>query len=249
MLGLYDLLFSNQRRNIMKKLILLSLLAYSFLFVFSTQVICQTLKLSTYKVNPGENIQVIFTAPSSFASNAWIGIVPSSVRHGSEVENDKHDLGYQYLKKRTFGTMEFRAPIKPGNYDFRMNDSDSNGREVVSVSFEVSNTHSDATTVTPIYEVNFDSSWKVEDARNGKNRDYQSILWTFSPNGTVFGENLWRGLWERAGNNKIRIILIDKSANTDEFDVTFFNNGREFIATKNGKEYRFGKKKGKRERR
>jgi hypothetical protein len=80
---------------------------------------------------------VNFTAPASFEGNAWIGIIPSSVAHGSEAENDKHDLTYQYLNKKVAGTMTFTAPEKAGAYDFRMHDTDSDGKEVTSVSFTV----------------------------------------------------------------------------------------------------------------
>jgi hypothetical protein len=33
----------------------------------------------------------------------------------------------------------FTAPAAPGSYDFRMHDTDSNGRELTSVSFRVEN--------------------------------------------------------------------------------------------------------------
>lgn len=86
---------------------------------------------------PGEAIVVSFTAPASYANDAWIGIIPSAIPHGSEAENDRHDLTYQYLQKRTGGSLSFNAPTQPGDYDFRMHDTDSNGREVASVSFRV----------------------------------------------------------------------------------------------------------------
>jgi hypothetical protein len=87
----------------------------------------------TYK--PGESIKVYFTAPANYEANAWIGIIPSQIAHGSEALNDQHDLAYQYVSKRTSGEMTFNAPLKPGSYDFRMNDTDNNGREVASITF------------------------------------------------------------------------------------------------------------------
>ncbi len=93
------------------------------------------LNKSTY--SPGETIWVTFTALSRYPSNAWIGIIPASVKHGSEIENDRYDISYQYLNKKTSGQFKFTAPSKQGIYDFRMNDSDNNGNEVASVSFEV----------------------------------------------------------------------------------------------------------------
>jgi hypothetical protein len=87
--------------------------------------------------SPGEQIQVRFTAPSSYASDAWIGIIPSSVSHGSEANNDMYDIAYIYIQKRTNGTMVFVAPSQPGSYDLRMHTTDNNGVEVFSVSFTV----------------------------------------------------------------------------------------------------------------
>jgi hypothetical protein len=68
-----------------------------------------------------------------------VGIIPSEVPHGSESVNDRNDLTYQYLRGRTGGVLTFRAPPAPGNYDFRMNDSDNGGRELASVPFKVAN--------------------------------------------------------------------------------------------------------------
>ena len=86
---------------------------------------------------PGEEIVITFTAPGHYPQNAWIGIIPSHINHGKESENDKHDVRYRYLKKKTSGVIKFKAPTKKGKWDVRMNDSDSNGKEVVYVSFEV----------------------------------------------------------------------------------------------------------------
>ncbi len=99
----------------------------------------QSLSLEKTQFKPGEMIVLHFTAPSGFARNAWIGIVPSTVKHGSEAVNDKYDLSYKYIEKQTNGVMQFTAPTKTGFYDFRMNDTDANGKEVTSLSFEVTN--------------------------------------------------------------------------------------------------------------
>ncbi len=96
-----------------------------------------TLKLDKATFMPGEKANVHFTAPSTFDGNAWIGIIPSKVPHGSEEENDKHDLAYQYLNKKVSGTLVFNVPTEPGSYDFRMHDTDSDGKEVASVTFTV----------------------------------------------------------------------------------------------------------------
>ncbi len=88
---------------------------------------------------PLEEIRLGFTAPEGLPDNAWVGIIPSEVPHGSESVNDQNDLTYQYLKGRTGGVLTFRAPPAPGNYDFRMNDSDNGGRELTSIPFKVEN--------------------------------------------------------------------------------------------------------------
>lgn len=96
-----------------------------------------SLKLDKMEFSPSESIQVSYTTPSGFAENAWVGIIPSNVEHGSEGTNDQHDLAYQHLAGRTRGTLTFTAPGQPGSYDFRLNDSDADGREVCSVTFVV----------------------------------------------------------------------------------------------------------------
>ncbi|MFH1148833.1 MAG: hypothetical protein V1736_14170, partial [Pseudomonadota bacterium] len=78
-----------------------------------------------------------FSAPGYFARDAWVGIIPSHIAHGSEAENDKYDVTYQYLEKRTSGVLVFQAPKESGQWDLRMHDTDGNGREVASVSFTV----------------------------------------------------------------------------------------------------------------
>jgi hypothetical protein len=112
------------------------LLCVSFLGPVVAQA--QYLNLDRSRFASGEKITVRFTASAGYADNAWVGIIPSSVAHGSEALNDRHDLTYQYLRKRTSGALVFTAPQKPGAYDLRMHDTDSNGREVASVSFTVS---------------------------------------------------------------------------------------------------------------
>jgi len=95
------------------------------------------LRLEKTRFAPGESIRVSFTASPDYAANAWVGIIPSDVPHGSEAVNDQHDVTYQYLNKRTSGELTFVAPAQPGSYDFRMNDRDDNGTEVATVSFQV----------------------------------------------------------------------------------------------------------------
>ena len=97
------------------------------------------LNLEKSVFSPLEEIRLGFTAPEGLPGDAWVGIIPSRIAHGSESVNDQHDLTYQYLKGRTGGVLIFTAPAAPGSYDFRMHDTDSNGRELTSVSFRVGN--------------------------------------------------------------------------------------------------------------
>ena len=84
---------------------------------------------------PGEAMTLRWNAPV-YPNSAWIGIIPSSIPHGSEGVNDQHDINYQYLGGKTSGTFNFTAPAA-GNWDLRMNDRDDSGKEVASVSFKV----------------------------------------------------------------------------------------------------------------
>ena len=84
----------------------------------------------------GEKITIRFSAPVSYKKSAWIGIIESTVPHGNESTNDRNDIQFQHIDGQGSGTMVFIAP-KPGQYDFRMNDDDSNGREVASITFFV----------------------------------------------------------------------------------------------------------------
>jgi len=86
---------------------------------------------------PGEKIVITFKAPDTWPKNAWIGIIPSDAPHGDETENDKVDVAYVYLNKKTSGEDTLKAPAESGSYDIRMHDTDQNGKEVKHVSFKV----------------------------------------------------------------------------------------------------------------
>lgn len=109
----------------------------ALMLIVTSNCMAQTISLSKTVFTPGEAIVLQFTAPGNYATNAWIGIIPSNISHGSEAVNDQYDLTYQYLRGLTSGSFTFSAPVTLGNYDFRMHDTDSAGREVASVSFTV----------------------------------------------------------------------------------------------------------------
>jgi hypothetical protein len=115
-----------------------TMLVCTLLLLATAQLTGQaTMKLNKEVFGPGESITLTFTAASSWPGDAWIGILPSEIGHGSEATNDNHELTYQYINRRTSGTMTFTAPDKPGSYDFRMHNTDNNGREIAYVSFSV----------------------------------------------------------------------------------------------------------------
>jgi hypothetical protein len=95
------------------------------------------LRLNKFSFHPGEDIRVSFTTPPGYAKNAWIGIVPAHVEHGSENRNDRYDMVFKHLNGKRRGTLYFKAPKKPGRYDFRMHDKDNGGRETAYVTFTV----------------------------------------------------------------------------------------------------------------
>jgi hypothetical protein len=107
------------------------------LLFLSIIMLSQSLSLNKQQFAKGEEIIVKFTALSSYATNAWIGIIPTEVAHGSEAECDKYELSYQYLSGKTSGELKFKAPEKEGMFDIRMFDNDNNGNEVKSISFSV----------------------------------------------------------------------------------------------------------------
>lgn len=103
------------------------------------------LALSKNAVSPQEEITITFSVSHQLPSGAWLGIIPSEIPHGSEATNDEHDVDYKYIGDKTTGTLSFLAPEKAGSYDFRMNDSDSNGHEISSVTFSVLQTKLEGT--------------------------------------------------------------------------------------------------------
>jgi hypothetical protein len=83
---------------------------------FQAKVVTEGAELSLDKNSyaPKEEIRLTFTAPATFGPKAWVGLIPSDVPHGSEDENDRHDVSYQYLEKKTQGLFVFNAPEKAG---------------------------------------------------------------------------------------------------------------------------------------
>ena len=55
----------------------------------------------------GEDIEFHFVSPYYPAEDkAWIGIIPASIPHGSEWNNDKHDVSLKHLDGALQGKFE-----------------------------------------------------------------------------------------------------------------------------------------------
>lgn len=79
-----------------------------------------------------EAMTVDFKALVTWDKQAWVAIVPASTAHGSAEEADKVDVAYEYLNKRSKGTIKFTTPSTGGNYSIRMYDA-YHGKEVTAV--------------------------------------------------------------------------------------------------------------------
>jgi hypothetical protein len=93
-----------------------------------------SLSLDKTVYRPNEEMVISFTASKEIADNAWIGIVPSNVSHGSSKKNDDNDIDYDFLAAETSGRLLLLAPDTRGSYDIRMSDPE---KEITSVSFQV----------------------------------------------------------------------------------------------------------------
>ena len=52
-----------------------------------------------------EVMKVYFEVPEGLPDEAWAGIIPASVSHGSEETNDDNDIRYAYLGGRASGSV------------------------------------------------------------------------------------------------------------------------------------------------
>ncbi len=87
---------------------------------------------------PGEKIKLKYKVSGLLISkDAWVGIIPSNIMHGMEELNDQHDIAYKYLGGKSGGEIIFSAPWKEGEYDFRLNNTNNNGIELGTISFQV----------------------------------------------------------------------------------------------------------------
>lgn len=191
-----------------------------------------SLRLDKTLFTPGEKINVYFTAPASFPGDAWVGIIPSNVPHGNEAVNDQYDLTYQYVNKLTSGTMIFNAPTQPGSYDFRMHDTDSNGKEVDSVTFTVSTTggttNGQASLVATPAKINFGGNITVSySGAPGYEKDWIGIYKADSP------DRGWIS-WKYLNGNKRGTLDFTAPQEDGTYNFRMFeNDGYKLLATSN----------------
>ena len=62
------------------------------------------LKLAKTIYAPNEEIALDFSASSAVPANAWVGLIPAGVAHGSNARNDQHDTTFQAVKRQAFGS-------------------------------------------------------------------------------------------------------------------------------------------------
>src|SRR5258706_1997767 len=90
------------------------------IFLFPIFAFAQKMTINKTSVAPGEAIEVKYSTGGLTNQSGWIGIIPSSTPHGKASVNDTVDVDYQYTSQPE-GTMTFRAPLKAGSWEFRMN--------------------------------------------------------------------------------------------------------------------------------
>jgi hypothetical protein len=95
------------------------------------------IKLDKKEYAPTETVSITYSISETLKNKAWIGVIPSGAAHGKEVDGDAVDISYQYLNGEQTGETEFMAPAVGGKYDVRIYDTDDNGIELGSTTFEV----------------------------------------------------------------------------------------------------------------
>ncbi len=98
-----------------------------------------SISLNKTVFDPQEEIMITVDIVVDEMSDAWVGIIPSDVPHGSEAENDDYDLSYFYVINAADNQGTLNAPLEAGMYDVRLFNTDDGqvGIELDSVSIEV----------------------------------------------------------------------------------------------------------------
>jgi hypothetical protein len=86
-----------------------------------------------------------------------------------------------------------------------------------------------------------ETSWDVGVYNQNGAKAPPSDVWHFHSDKTVNGAD-WNGVWQEAGGDRIKVVIMRQNSLVDQFDVDFINPG-EFIAFKDGQRYRWGNAK------
>lgn len=162
---------------------LVALVTSSLFLIACSSPVTGSVKIDKTSYAPNENIVITFQTSNNAPDNAWVGIIPSSVAHGSESENDNNDVAYEYLKKKTSGSITLKAPATAGNFDIRLNDTDNNGKEIATVSFTVTAPVANTTNTPP-------ATLKIEKKTF---KPGEKIAVTFATS-TLLVDNAWIGV-------------------------------------------------------
>lgn len=96
-----------------------------------------SITLSKRIFEPGEQVNLTFTASPLYPEKSWVGLFKAELPHDGLNANNNHELAFKYLGNKAEGTFVFKAPTHEGQYDFKMFEC-SNGKEVATIIFKVS---------------------------------------------------------------------------------------------------------------
>lgn len=84
----------------------------------------------------GEAVTITWASDPGWPGQAWVGIVPAHVPHGSSAENDRNDVAYAFIPEgEATGIATLPAPSLPGEWTVRLHDG--RGAEVAHAAFTV----------------------------------------------------------------------------------------------------------------
>lgn len=95
------------------------------------------INLPKKEMRPLEYFSIEYFAPNTYDVHAWIGLFPKEVPHTSAEEAEGKYYTFIYLEKNIYGTGRFSAPENEGQYELRMFDAETGGKEILSVEFHV----------------------------------------------------------------------------------------------------------------
>ncbi len=140
----------------MKKSILLSivlLIVFSFASLANADTTL-TLDKASFLPGPDQKVKVYYTTDYPLFDDAWIGIIPPGVPHGSEKEAEGQYITYVYVQEAKYDSnskkyVELEVPATAGNYDIRMYNTDSPDNDGIELASTPLSVGMSAPTTTP----------------------------------------------------------------------------------------------------